>query len=89
LPEEFCPPHLIDGIVSVLQHVKLVVYDLALGHPLLNAQPEWLPHVHTHRLDPFPLPADQLAMKEIVQRLLLPLLAEPQWLAAFYTSAPN
>src|SRR5260370_39790458 len=81
LPEELRPPHLIDGIVGVLQHVKLVVYDLALGRPLLNAQPEWLPHVHTHRLAPFPLAADRLATKEIAQGLLLPFLTAPHPLA--------
>jgi len=59
LPEKLGAPHLIDGIVGVLQHVKLVVDDLALGCPLRQAFPEWLPHVHTRCLDLFPLAADQ------------------------------
>src|SRR5450755_4747410 len=45
-----------------------------------NARPERLPHVHAGGFDPFPLPADQLSAKEIIQRLLLPLPAKPQWL---------
>src|SRR5450432_1565935 len=63
--------------------MKLVVHDLALGRPLLNAQPERIPHVYAYRLQPFPLPADQLATKEIIQRLLLALPAKPQRLARF------
>jgi hypothetical protein len=42
-----------------------------------------VPHVHTRCLDPFSLATDQLASKEIVQRFLLPFLAEPQRLARF------
>src|SRR5450756_624120 len=63
--------------------MKLVVDDLALGRPFLDAQPKRLPHVHAYRLDPFPLPADQLATEVIIQRLLLPLPAKPQRLARF------
>src|SRR6202050_1745040 len=62
----------------MLQNVKLVIDDLALRRPLCEAQPERLPHVYAGGLDPFPLAADQLAPKEIIQRLPLPLLAEPQ-----------
>jgi hypothetical protein len=81
LPEELCPPHFIDRIVGVLQHVKLVIDDLALRGPLPQAFPEWFPHVHARCLDPLPLATHQLAAKELIQRLLLPLLAEPQRLA--------
>ena len=64
----------------MLHDVELVIDDAAPRNPLLHAEPERLPHVDARRLDPFPLPADQLATKEIVQRLLLPLPAKPQWL---------
>src|SRR5207245_10378323 len=64
-------------------HVRVVVEDLAPRGTLLAAFPEWVPHVLTRCLGPFPLPAHQLAAKDIVQRLLLPLLAEPQRLARF------
>src|ERR1039457_6462538 len=78
LPEKLRAPHFVDGVVGMLQHMKLVVDDLGLRGPLLDAQSERFPHVDTDRLDTFPLPADQLATKELVQRLLLPLLAKPQ-----------
>jgi hypothetical protein len=48
---------------------------------LLDAQPKWLPHVDTRRLNAFPLPTDQLGTEILIQRLLLPLLAKPQRLA--------
>src|SRR6516165_1164257 len=78
LPEELRLSHLIDRIIGVLQDMELVVHDLALRHPLFNAFAEWLPHVHTRRLNSFPLPAVQLGTEELVQRLLLSLPAEPQ-----------
>jgi hypothetical protein len=53
LPEDLCPPHFIDRIVGVLQHLKLVIDDFARRRPLLQAFPEWFPHVHAHCLDPF------------------------------------
>src|ERR1019366_2774909 len=78
MAEELRPPHLVDGLIDVLQDVELVIDDLALRRPLLDAQPERLPHVHARRLNPPPLPTPQLATKELIQRLLLPFLAEPQ-----------
>jgi hypothetical protein len=60
--------------------MELVINDPASWNPLLHAEPERLPHIDARRLDPFPLPADQLATKEIIQRLLLPLPAKPQGL---------
>ena len=63
------------------EDVELVIDDAAAWSPLLQAEPERLPHVHARRLDPLPLSADQLATKEFVQRLLLPFLAKPQRLA--------
>src|ERR1022692_4075132 len=65
------------------QHMKLVVNDLAARNPLLQAQPKRLPHVHAHRLDPFPLAASQLGAKVFIQRLLLALLPKPQRLRSF------
>src|ERR1022692_5077567 len=65
------------------QHMKLVVNDLAARNPLLQAQPKRLPHVHAHRLDPFPLAASQLGAKVFNQRLLLALLPKPQRLRSF------
>jgi hypothetical protein len=58
--------------------VELVIDDLALGRPLLDAQPEWFPHIDTDSLDALPLSADQFATEEFIQRLPLPLLAKPQ-----------
>src|SRR5262249_2539288 len=78
--EELRPPHFIHRVVGVLDDVELVIDDAAAWSPLLQAEPERLPHVDARRLDPFPLPADQLATKEIIQRLLLPFPAKPQWL---------
>src|SRR5256885_7630890 len=49
--EELCPPHFVHRIVGVLDDVELVVYDAAPRSPLLNTQPERLPHVHASRLD--------------------------------------
>jgi hypothetical protein len=83
LPEEFRLAHFVDSIVGVLHDMELVVDDLALGHPLLDAQPERFPHVYTDSLNAFSLPADQLATEVLVQRLLLPLLAKPQRLGRF------
>src|SRR5262249_11613352 len=74
--EELCPPHLVDRIVGVLEDVKLVIDEAASGNPFLHAEAERLPHVHARRLDPFPLPADQLAAKELTHRLLLALPAK-------------
>jgi hypothetical protein len=69
--------------MGVLQDVELVVDDLALWHPLLDAQPVRLPHVHTRGLDAAPLPATQLLPEELIQRLLLPLPPKPQRLGSF------
>src|ERR1039458_2967188 len=66
LPPPFCP----DPFCPVLPESTVRAIDLRYLE-------RW-EHVHTRRLDPLPLAADQLATKEIVQRLLLPLLAEPQ-----------
>jgi len=41
--EELSSPHLIHGLSRMLQNVKLVVDDPALGHPFLQALPEWFP----------------------------------------------
>src|SRR5260370_13685275 len=78
--EELGPPHLVHRVVGVLDNVELVIDDAAPWNPLLQAEPEGLPHIDARRLDPFPLPADQLPPKEIFHRLLLPLPAKPQWL---------
>ena len=78
MPEKLRPPNLVDGVVGMLHDMKLVVDDLALRRPCFDAQPERLPHVYAYRLHPFPLPAHQLAAKEIIQRLLFPLPAKPQ-----------
>jgi hypothetical protein len=34
---------------------------------LLDAQPKWLPHVDTRRLNAFPLPTDQLGTEILIQ----------------------
>src|SRR5262249_9106331 len=75
------PPHLVHRVVGVLHDVELVIHDAASGNPLLQAQPERCPHVHAGRLDASPLAASQLRSEELVQRLLLSFLAEPQRLA--------
>jgi hypothetical protein len=56
LTEELRLPHFVYGIVGMLDDVELVVHDLALWRPLLNAQPERFPHVHARRLNPLALP---------------------------------
>ncbi len=78
LAEEFRLPHLVDRIVGVLDDVELVIHDLAVRRPFLDAQTERLPHVHARRLNPLPLPAIQLAPKEFIQCLFLALPAKPQ-----------
>src|ERR1035437_2330840 len=68
-----------------------VVHDGTSGDRRLPGEEHMsllLPHVHAYRLDPFPLPADQLATEVIIQRLLLPLPAEPQRLARFQIAQP-
>ncbi len=55
LAKELGTPHLVDGMIGVLHDVELAVYDPAVRNPLLQAQPEGLPHVHTGRLDTAPL----------------------------------
>src|ERR1700733_15778528 len=45
--EELCSPHFVHRLAGMLQNVKLVVDDLALRHPLLQALPKRFPHVHT------------------------------------------
>src|SRR5438552_19102039 len=62
----------------MLQDMELVVDDLAPRRPLLNAQPEGFPHIHARRLNALPLPGHELATKEFIQGLLLPLAAKPQ-----------
>src|ERR1700733_5284006 len=81
--EELCPPHFVHRVVGVLDDVELVVYDAALRSPLLNTDPERLPHVHTGRLDALALPSAELGSEVFVQRPLLPLLAKPERLASF------
>src|SRR5664280_511334 len=83
LAEELCPPHLVHRIVGVLDDVELVVYDAARRSPLLNTEPERLPHVHAGGLDAFALPASELGPEILVQRFLLPLLPNPERLAGF------
>src|ERR1035441_4836547 len=83
LSEELRLPYFIDRVIGMLHDMELVVDDLALRRPLLDAQPERLPHVYTHRRNAFPLPADQLGAEILIQRLLLPLFAKPQRLAGF------
>lgn len=65
----------------MLQNVELIVDNLAARSPLLDTQAEGSPHIHTRRLDAFPLPRYQLASEELIQGLLLPFLAEPQRLS--------
>ena len=62
----------------MLHHVELVVDDPASPRPFQNAFGVRLPHVHTGRGDTASLPGTQLATKELIQRLFLPLGAEPQ-----------
>src|SRR6266496_6635985 len=75
--EELRPPHFVHRIVGVLDDVELVVYDAARRSPVLNAEPERIPHVHTGSLDAFALPASELRPEILVQRLLLALLPKP------------
>src|ERR1700728_685049 len=70
--EELCPPHFVHRIVGVLDNVELVVHDATLPSPLLNTEPERLPHVHAGRLDALALPSAELGREILVQRLLLP-----------------
>src|SRR5258707_15517220 len=81
LEENLCTPHLIHRVVGVLDDVELVIDDAARGSPLLDAETERLPHIYADRLDAFALPAPQLSSEEFVQRLFLPFLPHPQWLA--------
>src|SRR5450432_1061657 len=77
LSKEFRLAHFVDSITGVLHDVELVVDDLALWRPLLDAQPKRLPHVDTRRLNAFPLPTDQLSTEILIQRLLPSLRAKP------------
>ena len=77
--EELCPPHFVHRLAGMLQNVKLVVHDPALRYPLLQALPKRFPHVHTRRSNRTSLKRTQMFLEELVQRLFLPLSAEPQW----------
>src|SRR5205807_10558740 len=55
-------------MVGVLHDVELVVDDLALAGPLLDAESKRLPHIHTGGLDPPPLPGTE-RLEEFVQAL--------------------
>src|SRR5262249_23675095 len=77
LSKELRSPHFIDGLIRVLHHVELVVYDPAVRRPLLDAQPEWFPHVYARRCDPHLLAGAQLLPEELIQRFLLSLPSEP------------
>jgi len=76
--EELSPPHFVHRLAGMLQNVKLVVHDPALGHPLLQALPERFPHVHTSRSNRTSLKCTQVLLEELVQRLFLTLPSEPQ-----------
>ena len=65
----------------MLNNVELVVDNATLQYPLFEAQTERLPHVHTACLDTLAAPPTQFGPEKLVQRLLLPVSAEPQWLA--------
>src|SRR5262245_41886035 len=83
LSEEFCPAGLVQGLTGVAQDVELVAHDLGLGQMLPQAEPEGLPHVDTDGADR-PAPGwGQGVGEESVQRLLLALAPDPQWLAGF------
>ena len=64
-------------MVGVLHDVELVVDDLALAGPLLDAESKRLPHIHTGGLDPPPLPGTE-RLEEFVQALFLPFALQPQ-----------
>ena len=64
------------------QDVELVVHDLGVGHMLLEAEPEGLPHVHAHSPDGPPPRRGQGLREELVQGLALTLQPHPQRLPA-------
>src|ERR1700677_1827266 len=76
--EELGPPHFIHRFPSMLQNVKLVVHNLALRPPLLQALAKWPPHVHTGRANRASLKRTQMFLEEFVQCLFLPLPPQPQ-----------
>src|ERR1700689_4501917 len=77
--EKLGPPHFVHRLAGMLQNVKLVVDDPALRHPLFQALPKRFPHIHTGRSNRTSLKRTQMFLEELVQRLFLPLSAEPQW----------
>src|ERR1041385_7299188 len=76
--EELRPAHFIDRRIGVLENVKFVIDDPAVGGLLLDAQPVGFPHVHAGRRDPHPLTGAQRDLEKLVQCLLLPFPPKSQ-----------
>jgi len=62
----------------MLQNVKLVIHDPAVGGMLRDAPPVGVPDVHARRRDPHPLTGAQFGLAELVQRFLPSLPPKPQ-----------
>src|SRR5262249_10932003 len=66
LTEKLRPSHFIYRSIGVLHDVELVIDDLAVRSPLLDAQPVGLPHIHTGSLNPAPLPGAEFGVEESI-----------------------
>jgi len=81
--EELGSPYFIYRGGGMLHDVERDIDDASVFRPRFDALPEQLPHVYAGGPDRTPLQATQLRLEDLIQRLFLPLPAEPQWLPGF------